>query len=261
MKEGVSKYYKFPLLGGLEALYAAGHNTSFPQHYHETFNISLIYEGIFPAQLHDKLVRAPAGSILVTNPQEIHANPCEKKSRVSFFTFYLTRDFMASCNSGRPVLFHHNVIYDTGLFAKLHHLSLSISTHAELPSETILLETFGQLTDQHGSDRTPEQSVQTTRLFEELLQQDSLSKFSLEASATRFGMDKYKFLRLFKYQTGLTPNHYFILKRIEKSKVLLTEGHDLLTIAIDLGFYDAAHYSNHFKKFTGVSPGTYVQSM
>jgi AraC-like DNA-binding protein len=260
MKESLSKYYRFPLFGGLEALHVTGHNSSFPHHYHDTYNVSLIFDGIFPAQLQNKLITAPAGSILITNPQEIHANPCEKKSPVSFFTFYLSQEFVTFCNSGRAVLFNSNVIDDTDLFRKLHKLSKSISDHRILQYEDEFRQTIQELAQRHGSDRALGEHIRVTRLFEELLAAENLTKFSLQEAALRFGMDKFKFLRLFKYQTGLTPNNYFILKRIEKSKILLTEGHDLLTIAINLGFYDAAHFCNHFRKFTGVSPGAYTQS-
>jgi transcriptional regulator GlxA family with amidase domain len=91
-------------------------------------------------------------------------------------------------------------------------------------------------------------------LFQELLADEHIEKFSLTEAAKSMGLDKYKFLRLFKDQTGLTPNNYFIYKRIEKSKEMLAEGRGLLKVAVDMGFYDAAHYANHFKKFTGVSP-------
>lgn len=261
MKEGLSKYYKLPLFSGLEALYATNHNTAFPHHYHETFNVSLIYQGIFPAQLYDKLITAPTGSILITNPHEIHANPCEKKSSVSFFTFYLSREFLTHCNAGQPVYFNSNVIYDTALFGKLHSLSLSISQHPDRLSEDAFQQVFRMLALKHGADKAADENIRTSRLFEEFLAEENLAKFSLPEAAARFGIDKFKFLRLFKQQTGLTPNNYFILKRIEKSKDLLTEGQDLLTTAIELGFYDSAHFSNHFKKFTGVSPGAYIQSV
>ena len=79
----------------------------------------------------------------------------------------------------------------------------------------------------------------------------------MEKSAAMFGVDKYKFLRLFKAETGLTPNNYIILKRIEKCKELLKSQNDLLDIAIELGFYDATHLCKHFKKVIGISPFAY----
>ncbi|HVU98629.1 MAG TPA: AraC family transcriptional regulator [Puia sp.] len=261
MKDSLSKYYRIPLFGDVEALYAAGHGTSFPAHYHDTFNVSLIYEGIFPAKIDGREIAATAGSIMVTNPREIHANPCDKRSRVSFFTFYLPADFITHCNGGRAVVFNSKVIGDAALFAGLHDLSLCIGGSGVLPSEEAIRYPFCELARRYGSDRPAAENLRTGRLFQELLAEVNPAKFSLEAAAVRFGMDKYKFLRLFKDQTGLTPNNYFIFKRIERSKSLLDKGHDLLTIAIDLGFYDAAHFSNHFKKFTGVSPGAYIQSL
>jgi hypothetical protein len=126
MKESLSRYHKLPLCDGLEALYVTHYNTPFPFHYHPTFNVSLIYEGIFQTQLNDRLITAPTGAILITNPGEIHANPFEKGNSVSFFTFYLAQDFMTHCNEGKPVFFDKKAIYDPDLFGRLHQLSMAV---------------------------------------------------------------------------------------------------------------------------------------
>src|ERR1700753_4090749 len=116
-----SRYYRFPYFDGLEALSAVDHKTAFPAHYHPTFNISLVYNGSFNTQLSDRLLIAPSGSILVTNPGEIHANPFHGGS-ASFFTFYVANDYMQHCNNGRPVFFEQKVIDDEELFGALHQL-------------------------------------------------------------------------------------------------------------------------------------------
>jgi len=252
-----SKYYRFAFCDGLEALSARNHNTPFPSHFHPTFNITLVYDGVFNTKLQDKLILAPSGSILITNPQEIHANPFTKDSNVSFFTFYVSRDFIEYCN-GRPVYFEKKTIDDAGLFTDLHLMSLRLSANTDfLVLEDELRTVFAGLAAKYGSDHTTEAGKDQI-LFNELLAGDHFEKFSLADAAKSFGIDKYKFLRLFKDQTGLTPNNYFIYRRIEQSKTMLAEGKDLLSVAIDLGFYDAAHYANHFKKFTGVSPMNYT---
>lgn len=253
-----SKYYHFTLCDGLEALWAKNHKTPFPAHFHPTFNITLVYDGVFSSKLHDKLVLTPAGSILITNPEEIHANPFTKDSNVSFFTFYVSRDFIEYCNGGHPVIFEQKVIDDPALFATLHYISLRLSASSDLLLlEDKLRSAFAMLAGQYGSGPIGE-AARDQLLFTELLVGDYFEKFSLADAARDFGIDKYKFLRLFKEQTGLTPNNYFIYKRIEKSKTMLAQGRDLLSVAIDLGFYDAAHYANHFKKFTGVTPMTFT---
>ncbi|HVS91451.1 MAG TPA: AraC family transcriptional regulator [Mucilaginibacter sp.] len=258
--QSASKYYKFSFCDGLEALSVLDHKTPFPAHFHPTFNISLIYDGTFNTQLTDKLVLAPSGTILVTNPQEIHANPVQKDGSSSFFTFYISRDFVEYCNNGQAVVFKNNAIIDPGLFAALHQLSLQLSISNDFRLlENDLKTALALLASKHGSvDVTG--PFKEHVLFHDLLTDDHFEKFSLADAAKSLGIDKYKFIRLFKDQTGLTPNNYFIYKRIEKSKAMLVEGKDLLSVAVDLGFYDAAHYCNHFKKFTGVSPTTYSTS-
>jgi AraC-like DNA-binding protein len=257
MSASRSKYYKLSLCDGLEALDTFNHNTSFPFHFHPTFNISIVYKGIFQTRLNDGTANALAGTILITNPGEIHANPFDKDDSVTFFTFYVSADFLYYCNDGKAVCFKNKVIDDVNLFAQLHNLRLLlINGQTGLGFETGLMNTLNELAAEHGSERIGEENNYT--LFENFLKEENFSKFSLEDAARRFGVDKYKFLRLFKFQTGLTPNNYFILKRIEQSKVMLTQGHDLLSVAIDLGFYDTAHFCNHFKKFTGISPVAYT---
>jgi AraC-like DNA-binding protein len=253
-----SKYYKFSFCDGLEALSVKNHKTPFPPHYHPTYNITLIYDGVFNTKLYDRLLIAPSGTILITNPLEIHANPFETDNRVSFFTFYINQEFLEYCNEGNPVLFRQNAIYDTELFVTLHQLSIKLIGNDNLSSvENELKTALALLSFRHGSNPI-KTSTETQILFNELLASDYFEKFSLVDAAKRFGIDKYKFIRLFKDQTGLTPNNYFIYKRIEESKIMLAEGKDLLSVAIDLGFYDIAHFSNHFKKFTGISPMAYT---
>jgi len=255
-----SKYYKFAFCDGLEALSARNHKTPFPSHFHPTYNITLIYDGVFDTKLHDRLLIAPTGAILITNPLEIHANPFRGDSSVSFFTFYISQDFLEYCNDSKPVRFNQNSIEDAPLFAELHQVALKLSSnYAPDLLENELKVVLTKLSLRHGSDyiQLPQE---TQLLFNELLATDYFENFSLADAAKRFGIDKYKFIRLFKDQTGLTPNNYFIYKRIEQSKVMLAEGRDLLSIAIDLGFYDVAHYCNHFKKFTGISPMVYTSA-
>ncbi|MFD0939191.1 AraC family transcriptional regulator [Pedobacter boryungensis] len=253
-----SKYYKLAIGEGLEALLAKDYNHSFPFHFHPTYNITLVYLGSFNTQLHNQLLIAPTGSILITNPQEIHANPFEKDNKVSFFTFYVSQDFMEYCNGGQSVVFNNKVINDDDLFSALHQLATTIN-HPQLGStyEDELKKALHTLALNYGDNHNEPQDLQFKSLFDDFMAEESITKFSLDVAASRFGIDKYKFIRLFKSQTGLTPNNYFILKRIEKSKTMLAEGKDLLSIAIDLGFYDTAHYCNHFKKFTGISPIAY----
>lgn len=238
-------FLKLPVLDGLELLHARHHTIDFPFHTHNTFNITLVLEQTFTTKLSDRSLQAPVGTIVITNPDEVHATICDSRIGSSFFTFYVSPDVLKQLNHQQPVYFDKKIISDPPLFHQLMQLSQGNNT---TPSqmEKALLGALKALVSKHASSAYTE--TKSTTHFRRFLETEAYEKFSLENAAHRFGLDKFKFLRLFKYETGLTPNSYILLKRIEKCKQLLQTRNDLLGIAIETGFYDAAHLSKHFKK-------------
>jgi transcriptional regulator GlxA family with amidase domain len=57
-------------------------------------------------------------------------------------------------------------------------------------------------------------------------------KLSLAALAHRFGLDKYKLIRLFSRFTGATPNKYLTILRVEQAKRLLAAGQPLVEVVL-----------------------------
>ncbi|MEM9680360.1 MAG: AraC family transcriptional regulator, partial [Bacteroidota bacterium] len=72
-----SEYYQLPILDGLELLNAKSHTLDFPFHTHSTFNITIALDTAFSIKLNDKLLKAPKGTLSITNPNEVHATPCD----------------------------------------------------------------------------------------------------------------------------------------------------------------------------------------
>lgn len=71
-------------------------------------------------------------------------------------------------------------------------------------------------------------------------------------------ISKYHFIRLFRRCTGLPPYQYLMAARINKSKILLTTtGLSVGEIAEEVGFLEGSHFSNVFKRLTGVMPSVY----
>ena len=251
-------YHKLPILDGLELLDARHHALNFPFHSHNTFNITLVLEQSFLTKLSDRSLYSPAGTITITNPGEIHATVCDNKAGSSFFTFYVSPDAFKIPGNKKRVFFEEKIIDDENLFRQFYKLSQNFDEPG-FNTEKILLETLQQLVNEYATASS--ESDKRIDLFRQFLEEDTMEKFSLETTARQFGLDKYKFLRLFKQCTGLTPNNYIILKRIEQSKSLLQTDEDLLGIAIRTGFYDATHFCKHFKRITGVTPMAYQSAM
>jgi AraC-like DNA-binding protein len=66
-------------------------------------------------------------------------------------------------------------------------------------------------------------------------------------------------MRLFIDVTGITPKEYIQIKRINQSLAQISQKKDIKSheLADMLGFYDSAHFTNEFKKYTGKTPKTF----
>ena len=249
-----NSFIKLPILDGLEILDARNHTLNFPFHTHSTLNITLVLEQTFSTKLADRSLLAPRGTIVITNPNEVHSTICDSRTGSSFFTFYVSPDVLTGLNGKRQVFFDNKLIIERPLFQQLFIISQNLATPG-FDIENELLNALKTLVVRHSVNTFD--SRKKTSHFQKFLQEETFEKFSLETAAGRFGLDKFKFLRLFKQETGLTPNNYIILQRIERSKKLLQTQNDLLDIAIETGFYDATHFCMRFKKITGVTPMAY----
>jgi AraC family transcriptional regulator len=82
---------------------------------------------------------------------------------------------------------------------------------------------------------------------------------TMEQMAAVARLSPFHFARQFKAATGLPPHQYVILRRVERAKQLLQAGRDLslAEVAACAGFSDQSHFSHHFKRLVGVTPGQF----
>ncbi|OKH39352.1 AraC family transcriptional regulator [[Phormidium ambiguum] IAM M-71] len=93
------------------------------------------------------------------------------------------------------------------------------------------------------------------------IQSHLTQEISLDAIANYLGISRYHFCRLFKQSTGLSPHQYVIQQRVERAKQLLRRGKlSIAETAIACGFNHQSHLHRHFKRLTGTTPGSFLNS-
>lgn len=79
---------------------------------------------------------------------------------------------------------------------------------------------------------------------------------SLDDLANHTGMSKFHFARTFRAQTGTTPMEFIRKQRLEAASALLAQTNlTLEAIAENVGFTDASHLSQVFRRRFGCAPG------
>lgn len=71
-------------------------------------------------------------------------------------------------------------------------------------------------------------------------------------------LSKDHFIRIFKKETGMTPQKFINQKKIERAQLLLvTQPLSVKNIALSLSFEDFSYFNRLFKKMTGFTPKDY----
>jgi AraC family transcriptional regulator len=86
-------------------------------------------------------------------------------------------------------------------------------------------------------------------------------ELSLNELAAIAQMSQCHFCRAFRQSTGRSPHQYLIQQRVERAKQLLKQGAmTIAEVAIACGFTHQSHLQRHFKRLTGMTPKTWLNS-
>jgi len=93
----------------------------------------------------------------------------------------------------------------------------------------------------------------------EVLHSTEGSRVRLLEFAQQVGMSQFKLLRGFKRSYGLPPHAYELNMRIERARQMLRAGHTAAEAAAANDFTDQSHFSRHFRRMWGMTPGQYAR--
>jgi AraC-like DNA-binding protein len=105
-----------------------------------------------------------------------------------------------------------------------------------------------------------ESSAPAAQRIREYLHEEDGPALDLDTLAEHVGMTRFKVLRVFKKQFGVTPHEYQICSRIWRARDLLRQGETPARVAACCGFADQSHFIRHFKRRLGVTPGQYARA-
>jgi AraC family transcriptional regulator len=93
------------------------------------------------------------------------------------------------------------------------------------------------------------------------LEENAAEPVGLEDAARQVALSPFRFLRIFRSVTGVTPHQYLVRLRLRRAAKLLAEGEMPVTeVALEVGFGDLSNFVRTFGRAAGVSPARFSKN-
>ncbi len=266
-----AKIWRADDIGDIELLHARYIHYSFARHTHEGAAVGVIEEGAESFYYRGAIHTAPVGRIVVFNPSEAHTGQGADERGWRFRMFYLDSRLLqqaAAELTGRPTdipFFAEPIISDPETASMLRSLHMSLDgSGTALERQSKFIWTFANLVKRHADARPVERPLGNEKsvvaTVRDYLEKHYRENVSLNEIATVSGLSSYHLIRVFRAETGLPPHAYLEQVRINRARHRLRNGDSIADVAFLTGFADQSHFSRHFKKMTGVTPGQYQRT-
>ncbi|WCT13892.1 AraC family transcriptional regulator [Mucilaginibacter jinjuensis] len=233
---------------------------SFPDHFHEEYTIGVSVNGIQQFNLLNKEFIVAPHSIFLIKPGQMHAHHPIADLGWSFKSMYLSPDFVDHLLKGSEIKADSAfvpVVQDEELFN--HYINIHENKESDVEDR---ITSFLYSVYQRSTDNSLQASViSSSEKLDEIkayLADHITQKLNLDTIAGKFHIDKFQLIRQFKKHTGVTPNVYLTILRVECARRLMNQNHSLVETAFEAGFYDQSHFHHNFLYYTGVTPGSFV---
>ncbi|MEV6975938.1 AraC family transcriptional regulator [Kitasatospora sp. NPDC093806] len=266
---------------GVELLHAYFRQHVYARHAHEGMTLALVDSGAAAFECAGRKHVVPSGSAFLIRSGEIHtgrgATPEGYRYRVLYLAPDALRGFAGVHESA--VRFGNGVVEDRRLaraLARAHEV-LAAPAPSALARDTALLRVGSALTGRaadglpghgHGPGVGPlsvpspgpgrGRPTSAVRIARDYLHAAPETDIPLQRLAEVSGVGVHHLVRSFSATMGVPPHAYQIQLRVWRARSLLTEGRSLAEVAQTVGFYDQAHFTRVFKRYTGVTPGQFL---
>lgn len=260
-----------PAMAGVEVLHAHFRRHEYPRHTHEATTVALMISGAASFDYRGQRFIAPAGTVFFINDGAVHTGRAADPDGYRYQVLYLEREVLQASgywSAGSAAFsFRETVVRDRELSGLLRTTHRALSTDGvPLLQEELLLRVVGLLFDRHAdvAGRPPRVSGRGHRgvsAARDYLESHLAEKISLRDLAQVSHLSQFRLVRMFRDELGMPPHAYQIQVRVRVARRMLANGTPIANVAVQTGFFDQAHFTRVFKKYTGVTPSHFLMGV
>jgi AraC family transcriptional regulator len=237
--------------------------TSLPWHTHEGPTICYLLEGAFVEVTGGKSVTCTPATLKFTPAGDRH---CDR------FDLGDAHGLLIEADPARveTVKAHSAVLQDRAVFQgglpagiarRIYEELRLMDQSAPLAIEGLLLELLAVASRSTQSPQTPDRPMWLAEV-RDMIRADPAARRSLGELAGAVGVHPVTLARAFRKAFGCSVGEYIRRLRIERAAAQLGSSDiSLAEIALGAGFSDQSHFSNVFRRQTGMSPSSFRRSV
>ncbi|MFE2926088.1 helix-turn-helix transcriptional regulator [Streptomyces goshikiensis] len=255
--------------GVVEVFHARFTAHAYPMHVHDEWTLLIVDDGAVRYDLHRHRRGTPDGTVSLLPPQVPHNGSAAtshgfRKRVVYLDTTLLDERFIGAAVDGPdlpdPVLRRR--------VGQLHRALTSPGDEFEAESRLaligerlhVLLQPRLELPGDHTASLRVSAPRGTAGSLRELLDERVAAGLSLSEAAGLLQAHPAHLVRSFSAAFGIAPHQYLISRRVALARRLLLDGRPAAEVAVEAGFHDQPHFTRHFKRVVGTTPGRYARS-
>jgi len=255
--------FKRPARAGVELYRAHIVRYAFDPHTHEAFGLGAIESGVERFRYRGGEHLAPADTLVLMNPDELHTGRAETEQGWSYRMVYLDAALLEEVSGERGWWFEQPTAHDPLRAQQVSRwLAAMWDTPDALAGDGALFELL-QLLRPHARIGMPHAvpiritaDASLARALA-LMHDEYASELTLERLAGEAGLSPFHFLRRFKQRYHATPHQMLMALRLFRAKQRLAAGDRPAEVAAAVGLVDQAHLTRRFARMYGVTPARY----
>jgi AraC-like DNA-binding protein len=244
---------------GITALSASMTDFRYKNHAHQEYAIGVTLRGIQQYHLDGSLQLSYQNGVMLFNPEQAHDGMAHDETGLDYVMLYIEPEMLLKVMEKKDMVrFSTPIVYDDRLEQKILNLASAILSEKD---EALCTELFLSLTDSLNPTNLSTEFKKDDGLIrkaKEILQTDLGSVLKLDVICNELNISKYKFIRLFKAHTGISPYQYFLNYKVECAKHLLDKNRDIYSAVAECNFVDLTHLNKHFKSVYGTTAFEYM---
>lgn len=245
---------------GVERIEARFHGNGFSPHRHDTYALGLTLHGVQTFRYRGSERFSNPGNVIVLHPDEVHDGAAGTDDGLIYRMIYLPPELIGAVDSHRSALpfVSDPIVADAGLWQALADILGDLDHEPDdLALDDTVMQIAAGLSQQAGMPRKAMTAKARTAVLSarDFLEDNSTEAVRSEDLEAITGIDRYELARQFRRLLGTSPHRYLVMRRLEQAKRLISIGTGLAETAAAAGFSDQAHFTRHFRKAFGMTPG------